>query len=505
MIKNLIPIGLLYSAGITVANAAAIYPDQLKNTSGQCESNYRALNKSEAERYNDVIINKMGKWQVTALADNWVILGRGHQGEIKPGTASNTWCYPIEVNAEIPTLEALFITPGTSYQIEDELMNNKEDFIKPLSYLAHYMGFAWIGGNGSKYVGEDMVSELHDDHKYEIKGSNYGSCSGDRCDEKSIITVSNIEYMMDVDSFAPLPESVESEKELIDTVTGTGENHTSRPQIMTIFLEYNTATTWSQSSDTSISTSVTLEKTWKSPSITGGADFSVSVTAGAGKTWGKSNGETHTNRVRLGYETTVPAYTSVDASVKVYKASVSYPYEFYANISYDLSINGFMRWGGNASLNHPKDRPNETANFAIGRFAGDDKSIKHQWEHRNIPGVNKKWDWSWMIEKNGLSTIQYPLSAILRPLKTKINGTFYAEKQYASNVIWSNERSLGGSRSLELVSKTSNRKKRSTTGTNTKDNLLATSDTIKQQLEDAGFEGVKVSVTMTPLEIEDQE
>ena len=69
-----------------------------------------------------------------------------------------------------------------------------------------------------------------------------------------------------------------------------------------------------------------------------------------------------------------------------------------------------MRWGGNALLTHPENRPNDTANFVIGRWSGQDKSIEYQWEHRYIPGENKKWDWPWMIQQTSLSTMQYYLS-----------------------------------------------------------------------------------------------
>lgn len=504
MIKSLITIGVLYSIGSTVANASAIYPEQLKIDSGQCASDYRALTKTEAERYNDVIVNKMGQWQITALADNWVIMGGGYSGEIKRGTAGNTWCYPNSPKVDIPTRSALYVPAGTAYQVEDELMAEKNNFIKPLSYLAHYMGFAWVGGNGSNYVGEDMDINLGADHTYEIKGSNDGSCSGYRCDEKSTITVSNFQYVMDVDSFTAVENRVVTDKELIDTVTGTGTNRLSIPQVMTVFLEYTNGTSWLQSNDTSVSGSVTLENTWKSPSVTGGADTSVSVTVTAGHTWGESTSETNTDKVRVGYQTVVPAYTQVDASIEVYKASISYPYEFDADIYYDLAINGFMRWGGNALLSHPENRPNETANFAIGHWAGEEKSIEHQWEHRNIPGVNTKWDWPWMIQQNGLSTIEYRLSQVLRPLKTTINGTFYAEKQYASEVEWGNERSMLQSQNIEQSAVTSSRNKRSTSDISANDNI-STSDSIKQQLEDAGFKDVKVSVTMTPLAETSQE
>lgn len=504
MIKSLVTIGVLYAIGSTAANASAIYPGQLKLDSGQCKSDYRALTKTEAERYNDVIVNKMGQWQITALADNWVIMGGGYSGEIKRGTAGNTWCYPNKPKVDIPASRPLYITAGTAFQVEDELMSNKDYFIKPLSYLAHHLGFAWVGGNASRYVGEDMDVNLGADHSYEIKGNNGGSCSGYRCGEKSSIKISNVQYIMDPESYTAVENRVLTNKDLVETVTGTGFNYLSVPQTMTVILEYTSSTNWSKTNDTSVSGSVTVEKTWKSPSVTGGSDVSVSATITAGHSWGESNGATDSKKLRVIHETNVPANTAVDASIDVYRASVSYPYEFDADIYYDLAINGFMRWGGNALLSHSEDRPNATASFAIGHWAGEEKSIAHQWKHRNIPGVNKTWDWPWVIQQNGISTVERLLSNVLRPFKTKVSGTFYAEKQYATSVVWNNERSLLQSQNIEKSTAMSSRNKRSTSGISA-DNNIAASESIKQQLEEAGFKDVKVSVTMAPLEETSQE
>jgi hypothetical protein len=493
MRKSLIAIGILCSIGSTVAHAGAIYPEQLKSVSGQCASDYRLLEKAEAERYNDAIVKKMGQWQINALADNWVIMGGGYSGEIKRGTADTRWCYPNKPKVDIPVSSSLYITAGTAYQVEDELMSNKNYFIKPLSYLAHNLGFAWVGGNASKYVGEDMEVILGSDHTYEIKGSNNGSCSGYRCSEKSVIKVSNFQYVMDQESFGAVENRVVTDKELVETVTGTGFNNLSAPQIMTVILEYTSGTTWSKTNDTSVSGSVTVENTWKSPSVTGGADTSISATITAGHSWGESNGETDTKKLRVINRTVVPAYSAVDGSIEVYRASVSYPYQFDADIYYDLSINGFMRWGGNALLSHPVDRRNETANFAIGHWAGEEKSIEHQWKHRNIPGVNKMWDWPWIIQQKGISTVEWILSKVLRPFKTKISGTFYAEKQYATSIVWNNERPLLQNENLDKFPSVLSRNKRSTSD-------ISASDSIRNQLEDAGFKDVKVTVTMTPLD-----
>ncbi|WP_146453995.1 aerolysin family beta-barrel pore-forming toxin, partial [Vibrio splendidus] len=69
----------------------------------------------------------------------------------------------------------------------------------------------------------------------------------------------------------------------------------------------------------------------------------------------------------------VPANSALKVLLNVYRADISYPYVFDADVSYDLGFNGFMRWGGNGLLTHPKDRPTVSSTFSIGRFSGEDK------------------------------------------------------------------------------------------------------------------------------------
>ena len=148
----------------------------------------------------------MGKWQITGLANGWVIMGSGYAGEIKQGTAVNSWCYPNDPINEIPTLSPVKVSPGSQSQIEWDLVNQKEGFIKPLSYLAHTMGFAWVGGNRSSYVGDDMeVTKTGSGWK--IQGYNGGSCDGYRCDEKSAAPRLGLFYSIEP-TFIPNPKII---------------------------------------------------------------------------------------------------------------------------------------------------------------------------------------------------------------------------------------------------------------------------------------------------------
>ncbi len=104
---------------------------------GLCSTDNRLITQSEAQIYRNDIVNKMGKWQITGLADGWVIMGSGYAGEIKRGTASNSWCYPKDPINEIPVLSALKVAPGSQSQIEWDLVNQKDQLIN-MFYTFYY-------------------------------------------------------------------------------------------------------------------------------------------------------------------------------------------------------------------------------------------------------------------------------------------------------------------------------------------------------------------------------
>lgn len=60
-----------------------------------CRSDYRPITNIEAEQNRDYLISKMGRWQISGLKDNWVIMGSGYNGEIKQDYPNpTTWCHP---------------------------------------------------------------------------------------------------------------------------------------------------------------------------------------------------------------------------------------------------------------------------------------------------------------------------------------------------------------------------------------------------------------------------
>ncbi|MGY4014401.1 beta-barrel pore-forming toxin aerolysin [Aeromonas molluscorum] len=475
-------------SGLLMAQAQAaepVYPDQLRLFSlGQevCGDRYRPINREEAQSVKSNIVNMMGQWQISGLANGWVIMGPGYNGEIKPGAASNTWCYPTSpVTGEIPALSALDIPDGDEIDVQWRLVHDSANFIKPTSYLANYLGYAWVSGNHSQYVGEDM-DVTRDGDGWVIRGNNDGGCDGYRCGEKSSIRVSNFAYHLDPDSFKH-GDVTQSDRQLVKTVVGWAVNDSDTPQSgYDVTLRYDTATNWSKTNTYGLSEKVTTKNKFKWPLV---GETELSIEIAANQSWASQNGGSTTTSLSQSVRPTVPARSKIPVKIELYKADISYPYEFKADVSYDLTLSGFLRWGGNAWHTHPDNRPNWNHTFVIGPYKDKASSIRYQWDKRYIPGEVKWWDWNWTIQQNGLPTMQNNLARVLRPVRAGITGDFSAESQFAGNI------EIGAPVPLAAGSKV--RRARSVDGGAPGLRLEIPLDT--QELSGLGFNNVSLSVT----------
>lgn len=412
---------------------AKIFPDQIvfdQLGEDQCRSGYRPLDRTEARQQTSALLARMSTWQITGLKDDWVIMGPGYHGKIKRDIANHsTWCYPVESNAGLPDYPAQSVPEGDEVSVQYDLVNDRDAFIRPLSYLAHYLGYAWLGGNHSRYVGEDMVVERKGDG-WLIQGNNSGSCSGYRCDEKTKITVNNFAYTLNDKDFWH-GSVTESERELVDVISAKARNYSSVPQQVVIDLKLSEATNWSKTNTYGFSQAVQTENEFQWPLV---GKTKLSIRFEANQSFSSSDGGSTSKQVTLQVRPMVPAQSEIPIRVELYRSTISYPYRFGANISYDVNFNGFLRWSGNAWHSHPNNRPYLSHTFTMGRGSNKKSNVRYQWDHRYIPGETKWWDWSWAINKYGLNRMQYAAGASLRPFHSYVSGDFYAESQYAGTM-----------------------------------------------------------------------
>ena len=105
-------------------------------------------------------------------------MGPGYYGKIKQFTKLPNLVLPQKFTG-IPHYQSRSISEGNELDIQYQLVTDQENFVKPLSYLAHYLGYAWIGGNHNQYVGDMDIRREGDN--WVIQGNQDGTCNGYRC------------------------------------------------------------------------------------------------------------------------------------------------------------------------------------------------------------------------------------------------------------------------------------------------------------------------------------
>jgi hypothetical protein len=401
-------------------------------------------------------------------------------------------------DTSIPKLPPIGIEAGDELDVLYAMINNHKEFVVPLSVLAHNLGYAWVAGNHGVHVGEDMTVQQMGD-AWVIQGNNDGDCDGHRCGEKTKITIDNFKYTLNPGEFKH-GEVLETEQELIDTISATAINKTDDKQVVEVEMHAEVVTTWSKDAEYGLNEQVTTSNTFNWP-LVGSTDFAVNINAD--QSWKNTHGGQKKEDVKYLAKVTVPAHSAVPVRLQLFRSSISYPYSIGVNISYDATFEGFLRWSGNAWHTHPDDRPHWKHTFTIGRksdesgdstyFArnnGNSADIRWQWDHRDSPVQEKWWDWNWSIHKYGMNNMQYWTARVLRPFHSYIVGTFKADSQYAGEV------EFGKAVSLKTKAKASSVSEGHATAAtySPSDGVYMTSDFDADELESLGFSNAEFTI-----------
>ena len=427
---------ILFSTALSLIPLTAhskIYSDQIVlDNLGEdvCRSDYRPLTHTEAQEHKTALISRMNVWDIAGLQDDWVIMGSGYHGLIKRDQDSDdTWCYPNHPDAGLPYYQEQAIEEHNNIEVQRALVSDNASFIRPLSYLAHNLGYAWVGGDNGRYVGQDMdIKQLNDG--WEIKGNSDGSCSGERSEEKTTIRVDNFSYTLDSTAFSH-GEVDEPEQALINTVSAYAINDGDEPKQIMVDLHFEQSTQWRKTNSFDLSESVVINENFTWPQF-GKTD--VTVVLEQDQRFSDTNNGSRSEPTERQAIITVPANSVLPFRVEFYRSSISYPYRIKANMSYDVNFTGFLRYSGNALSSHPTNRPTISHTFTMGANSEEQANIRYQWDHRYIPGEMKWWDWSWAINEYGLSSMQYAAGASVRPFYSHVPGQFYAKSQYSGMI-----------------------------------------------------------------------
>ncbi|MCF1456071.1 MAG: aerolysin family beta-barrel pore-forming toxin [Shewanella sp.] len=395
---------------------------------GSCMEGYQAVTPDEAGYIKPELLSQMDRFQITNLSDGWVIIGSFYGGRIEKYSrrASTTWCKNLNPSShDIPNYEALFLEEGDESTVEWSLVNNKT-FYQPLAEFANILGYAWPGGADSEFVGENMITWVNGERSYRIDGDVSTWCLGYRCDERLKMEVSDFEYQIDPGTFEH-GDVTQTDSELVGQRSEVITNESNSQKRYRVTLKYTKFSKWSKNDTYCFTKRVAAKSAFKWP-LVGATNILIEI--GANQTWSDLIGKDERKSVETTVVITVAPHTKQEVLLDVFRASISYPYSFNAEVSYDLSLTNFMR-RENALIWHPTDSPNYyTGRWVIGRNTDRHTDLGYQYSHRNIPTPDKAWDWPWVIRNYGEESTLMTMGRVLRKIYLPITGNFYAEASY---------------------------------------------------------------------------
>lgn len=435
---------------------------------GICESGYRPISIKEARKNRKAILDKMKRWDVISLDNGWVINGRGYKGSSERfkreniSDVSGIACYVEKKIPQIEIFDSIFtsypvlnIDGGSEEKIEWKLFSDVENFIKPVSLLGYTLGFNMLAGNQGLNVGDDMNIWKEDDGIWKIRGNENGECYPNRCD-KTTVSVKNIRYELDPESFVATGPLIEDNKIKIGTLSVPLINSLNTPQNLVVDLSYDATTSWSHTTNDSISwkvgfgTSITSTSTWSNtasieiPGIGGGSSsFSQSLAlnwhwdteVGGTHSWGSTTGGSETKRITVQARPILEPNSSAIAILDLYRADISFPYKASANISYELEFDGKIRNWQVPLLSSYSSESHMRKSFLIGRTSkNNDENLEYLYDHKDIPGVNKIWDWNKMTEMYGIETLKNRMGKALQTKQTTVKGIIHHSDTFAGSI-----------------------------------------------------------------------
>ncbi|WP_202638492.1 aerolysin family beta-barrel pore-forming toxin [Bailinhaonella thermotolerans] len=203
------------------------------------------------------------------------------------------------------------------------------------------------------------------------------------------------------------------------------ENHHGKDDSATIAFEYQLATTVTHTTSLTLTegAKVTVGATWGAGALFTKAEFSVGfeVSFAAEEGWSDSTATTHTDWLKHQYTTVLPAKSKRLVTLVASRTRAEVPYTAQAVVGFDVMFEGFLRWGGNARSDHPKDRPRHRAAFGTRRFTGF-QHIVDLYEHRHIAGYSE-WDWAW-AENAGKDRLDRILKFLRGNVLMPVSGKF---------------------------------------------------------------------------------
>ncbi|WP_172380912.1 aerolysin family beta-barrel pore-forming toxin [Vibrio sp. Vb339] len=434
--KSMILIAIVLSVFYSHLSLADVTPTNIYIQKNACEPGYRKVTLYEARRMLSSIRQKMGKWQISNLANGYVIKGGGYGMKIqKSPQRVYSWCTPIKNSQPTPPqdLLPLLLEENDEDSLEWKLVN-KEEFYKNWAIWSDMLGFAYIGGYRpnivSPYlVGENMDISRVNAHHYRVVGHSNDDILCPSCN-KTKLDFDNFNYIIQPSSLKT-SNNTTSGKELVATKHDNAFNLTDETHQYRVIFSYTQSTNWNKTDTYDFSQKVTSKSKVDFPLV---GENEMLIEIGEDQSFATTSSGSKSQSITNTAIVTVPPHSKVPVTMNIYTTDVDYDYSFDANVSYDVTIKGIMKRSDNALKDHPRRVEYLVKKFTVGRGSIPETNLEYQYSHPNSVSLGRYWDWNYLNEKYNKSTIDFQVSSVLRPIKTKITGHFHASSTSGSDV-----------------------------------------------------------------------
>lgn len=282
--------------------------------------------------------------------------------------------------------------------------------VKRWAYIANSLGYAWCGGTKTEIVGEDF-SVKKNGTQYEIN-ANYHKhdpySKGDKARDRLKMTMRNIKHSFEPDS---IKFGEVEHQEMEPKMLGVHylENRSSALAKLTASYGYSLSTSTAHNTNYSFSEGVDFGQDFNFGLPEGPMKYSIKYNIKLNATQGwfntKTEQETQNNTVTASVDVNPGKRAPIYLYAVRTKSTVSY--DATVNFNYLMTLNGFMRYKGNAQQKHPKNRPSFPFTFGESVkhpdvFKPNKSAVEHLhdlYSKRGIEGYNRDWDWAW-VDKN---------------------------------------------------------------------------------------------------------
>lgn len=272
--------------------------------------------------------------------------------------------------------------------------------IKKWAELGNLLGFSWCYGTKSQKVGEDFCITKASNGDY-ILQANYNSndpfAAGAGADKRLKIILSNFKIDFSSSKFKWKEPSIVKSKPIINE-SYVYENPASKESKVNKQYQYVSSGKLTYTTNYSFGDKIKLTSPINLECNFGEALKKVNFTVSSDEGW-KNSEKLISENIKDNFVVNIPPYSkrTIESVSEAFNARVNY--STTANVTYNVTLVGFLKESGNAKLDHPTD------DRFVELTLGDNKmsaanALYDLYQKSGTSGYNSFIDWNWLKVNN---------------------------------------------------------------------------------------------------------